>query len=98
MIATWIAKPGADDRINDLLSQLAAESRREPGCLAYIVHRSAGHRDQFVLYELYRDADALRGHGETAHFKRYVLGEASVLLASRNRVELDVVADGSLFE
>jgi len=29
VIATWIAKPGVDDRINDLLSQLAAESRRD---------------------------------------------------------------------
>src|SRR5260370_512828 len=73
LAATWISKLGAEDRIRNLLTHLAADSRQEPGCLTYIVHQSADDPLHFLLYEVYRDADALRAHGESAHFKRYVL-------------------------
>ena len=97
IVATWTAKPGAEDRVQGVLTQLAADSRREPGCLAYVVHQAADNKAQFLLYEVYRDADAVAAHGESRHFKRYVLGEAAELLMSHNRVELDSLSDGGLF-
>jgi quinol monooxygenase YgiN/catechol 2,3-dioxygenase-like lactoylglutathione lyase family enzyme len=95
LAATWIAKPGCEDRVKDLLRHLAAASSQEPGCLRYIVHQSEHNPAHFLLYEVYRDADALRAHSESPHFKRYVLGEAVALLQSRERLELNIVVDES---
>ena len=53
---------------------LAAESRREPGCVSYIPHHSEEDPDTIVIYEQYRDEEALAAHRETPHFKKYGVG------------------------
>lgn len=53
---------------------LAAESRREPGCVSYIPHTSEEDPDTIVIYEQYRDEEAFAAHRETPHFKKYAVG------------------------
>ena len=53
---------------------LAAESRREPGCVSYIPHHSEEDPDTIVIYEQYQDEEALAAHRETPHFKKYGVG------------------------
>ena len=53
---------------------LAVESRREPGCVSYIPHHSEEDPDTIVIYEQYRDEEALAAHRETPHFKKYAVG------------------------
>jgi quinol monooxygenase YgiN len=53
---------------------LAAESRREPGCVSYIPHHSEEDPDTIVIYEQYRDENALAAHRETPHFKKHAVG------------------------
>jgi len=53
---------------------LAVESRREPGCVSYIPHTSEEDPDTIVIYEQYRDEEALTAHRETPHFKKHAVG------------------------
>ena len=90
---TWIAKPGSEDRVKDILNRLARATSVEPGCLRYTVLQSIDDPRHFVLYEEYRDAAAVREHSESAHFQHLVVGEAVPLLESRERVEVGLLAD-----
>lgn len=53
---------------------LATESRREPGCVSYIPHHSEDDPDTIVIYEQYRDENALTAHRGSPHFKKYGIG------------------------
>ena len=87
----WVARTGSESRVKDLLASLAEETRREVGCLQYLVHQGVDDPASFYLYEVYRDADALSVHNQSDHFKRLVLVEAAPLLESRQRQELNLL-------
>jgi quinol monooxygenase YgiN len=82
---TWRAKPGHEDRVAEILGTVVRLSRAEPGCLLFQAHRSLDDPLEFFLYEQYVDEAAFKAHGESEHFKRWVLGEAVPLLESRER-------------
>lgn len=54
---------------------LAAESRREPGCVTYIPHQVQDDPDTILIYEQYRDPEALEAHRATEHFKKYAIAD-----------------------
>lgn len=62
-----------EDRANvaAALVLLATESRREPGCITYIPHQFQDDPDSFLIYEQYRDPQALEAHRASEHFIRY---------------------------
>ena len=65
--------PEDREQIAEDLRQLAAESRREPGCITYIPHHVEGDPDTVVIYEQYRDEDAQAAHRKTEHFRKYAV-------------------------
>ena len=42
---------------------------KDPGALAYVLHRDLKNPDKFYFYEKYADQKALEYHGSTPHFK-----------------------------
>lgn len=56
------------DTVVPILRELAAASRREPGCLGFDVNRSNDDPNAFILYERWTDAAALEAHYRTEHF------------------------------
>jgi len=60
--------------IADILHELTAASRQEPGCVTYIAHFVEGAPDTVLIYEQYKDAAALELHREAPHFKQYAIG------------------------
>jgi quinol monooxygenase YgiN len=89
--AQWNAKPGEEENVLGLLRTMAMESRKEPGCLMWRVHRSLDDPRTFFLYEVYDTPEALQAHAQTDHFKRYVLGDALNRLESRRREIYEVI-------
>jgi quinol monooxygenase YgiN len=69
-------KFAAEDRadIAECLRVLATASRQEPGCVSYVPHQVEDDPDTVVIFEQYRDAQALAAHRETEHFKKYAVG------------------------
>ena len=73
LAVVWVAKPGHEDEVATVFRKLEAESRREPGCLMYIVHRHKNDVARFFIYEQYRDDAALQAHKDSPHFQEYAV-------------------------
>jgi quinol monooxygenase YgiN len=74
--------------VADALRPLTAASRQEEGCISYIPHHVEGDPDTIVLYEQYRDEDALNAHRASAHFKKYCVEGLFQKMKSRDRENL----------
>ncbi|HVP44421.1 MAG TPA: putative quinol monooxygenase [Terriglobales bacterium] len=79
LAVTWKAHPGKEEEMKRVFSLLQAESRKEPGCLMYVVHRGREDRSRFFVYEQYKDEAALEAHRATPHFRLYARGELMTL-------------------
>ena len=89
LVVTWMAKAGHEAEVATVFSKLTEESRKEPGCVMYQVHRHKTEPRRFFIYEQYKDDAALEAHRTAPHF----LQDA--------RKELPKVAErveGNLFE
>ncbi len=63
--------PEDREEIRNILQQIAPASRLEPGCVNYIAHTVESDPDTVVIYEQYRDAEALEAHRSSAHFDQW---------------------------
>ncbi len=73
LAVVWVAKPAHENEVADVFRKLEADSRREPGCLMYIVHRQKDDPARFFIYEQYRDDAALQAHRDAPHFQEYAV-------------------------
>jgi len=71
LAVTWKSRPGHEADVTELFRTLTAESRKEPGCLMYQVHRQKDDSARFFIYEQYKDEAALEAHRQTPHFQEY---------------------------
>jgi quinol monooxygenase YgiN len=86
LMARYHAKEGQADLVERTLREMAdAVKANEPGCLVYRAARSTEDPDVFILYEEYRDEEALIAHRETAHFRDLIEGVIVPVLISRER-------------
>jgi autoinducer 2-degrading protein len=87
LAAYYFGTPGSGDTVAEKLKEMAVHVKAsEPGCLLYHANRSVDNPDNFLLYELYADDDALAAHRETPHFKEIIEGTIIPLLEKRERV------------
>jgi len=89
LAVTWMAKAGHDADVVPIFAKLTEESRKEPGCLMYQVHRHKTEPRRFFIYEQYKDDASLEAHRTAPHFLQFA------------RKELPKVADrveGHLYE
>ena len=75
LVVTWVAKNGREAETAALFSKLTEESRKEPGCVMYVVHRHRTEPRRFFIYEQYKDDAALEAHRAAPHFLQYVKKE-----------------------
>jgi len=67
----WVTKPGHEAEAAKIFRILTSESRKEPGCLMYVVHRHRSEPGRFFIYEQYTDDAALDAHRNSPHFLEY---------------------------
>ena len=67
-------RPEDREDIAAILRELAPLSREEPGCVSYIPHTVETDPDIVVIYEQYRDGEAVDAHRASPHFARYAVG------------------------
>jgi quinol monooxygenase YgiN len=91
LVAAWVGREGEEERIPALLAELRKHTLEEPGCLVYQPCRDRDDPRRFLIFEVYRDDDALQAHSESEHFRRLVLGEAVHLLVSRERTFYETI-------
>jgi quinol monooxygenase YgiN len=66
-----------------VLIHLRDGSRAEPGCVTFDVSRSTEDPNVFVLYEEWRDQEALDVHYKTAHFEKFGINGVRALASNR---------------
>jgi autoinducer 2-degrading protein len=71
LAVTWMAKTGRESEVAVLFEKLTAESRKEPGCVMYQVHKHKTEARRFFIYEQYKDDAALEAHRAAAHFLQF---------------------------
>lgn len=87
VVARIKAKPGMEKEVFEALTGLVAPTRREEGCICYILHRSTDDPAQFIFYENWIGTEALQRHMESPHFLAW-RARAADLLAEPPEVTL----------
>jgi quinol monooxygenase YgiN len=85
LVARMTAKDGEQDRAAEIIRELGAASREEPGVVRYVAHRDPDDPRVFLMYEHYRDKAAFEEHGRTEHFTRLGPGALFGLMEERRR-------------
>jgi autoinducer 2-degrading protein len=75
LAVTWMAKTGHEAEVADLFAKLTEESRKEPGCVMYQVHRHKTEPRRFFIYEQYENDAGLEAHRASQHFLKYAKRE-----------------------
>lgn len=75
LAVTWIAKVGREAEVANLFSKLTEESRKEPGCQMYLVHRHRTDPRRFFIYEQYQNDAGLEAHRAAPHFLQFAKKE-----------------------
>lgn len=79
LVGTARAKAGCGDALEQRLVSLVAPTRREPGALAYHVHRDRADRDLFVFYEAWSSVQTLRQHLAQPYIQEFLAERQSYL-------------------
>ncbi len=83
LFARWQVKEGQMATVLELLPALVANTRKEKGNLQYHIYQNNTDGNQLLLFEAYRDKDAVDAHRSSDHFKQIVLEQIVPLLESR---------------
>lgn len=76
IIAKHRAKPGQAEALEKRMIEDLKLTRAEPGALQFHIHRDRFDPNLFVIYEVWRDIDALREHFEKPYVKNFVADSA----------------------
>jgi quinol monooxygenase YgiN len=78
--------------LEEILRNLAEASRREPGCVTFVPHQLQEDPNTVLIYEQYRDDEALAAHRDSAHFKKYAVGGLYQRMKERSMENLIALA------
>ncbi len=93
VIAHYQAKADEVDTVARLLSDLAAESRKEPQNLSYDFFQGVEDKAHFVILERYADAAGFAAHREYPHFQTIGAGQIIPRLVHRSIESYEGSAD-----
>lgn len=83
IFAKWQVKSGQLDQILPVLEASAPKSRDEEGNLSYQAHQTIEDEHCILLFETYRDQEALEFHRDSPHFQELGLNTIVPLLSHR---------------
>ena len=89
LAVTWMAKVGHEAEVAAIFAKLAEESRKEPGCVVYQVHRHKTEPRRYFIYEQYKDDAALEAHRAAPHFLQH---------ANKDLPKVGERVEGNLYE
>ncbi len=69
LTAAVVAKEGKEDQVKEILASIVEPTRKEKGCVHYLLHQAADDKKKFMFYEVWASRDALKQHGQTPHLK-----------------------------
>ena len=79
-----LTKAGLEVEVARTFRPLIEASRKEPGCLMYIVHQRKDDPRHFLVYEQYKDEAAVDSHRESPHFLKYATHGVYTMIEERD--------------
>jgi quinol monooxygenase YgiN len=70
VVAKSILKDGKTDEFKNLTRELIDETRKEKGCIEYVLYEDIENEGVFTFIEKWEDMDCLEAHFQSEHFKR----------------------------
>jgi quinol monooxygenase YgiN len=89
--AFWETNPGEEDSVAAVLRQFLPQAQQEQGVKEFQIHQNVSKPREFFFYEVFTGEAAFAAHQQTAHFKRFILGEAIPKLAKRERSQFQFI-------
>lgn len=89
MLATIVlvdVVPGCEEAFAEITRYNHENSRKEPGNVRFDVLHDNKNPSHYVLYEVYRDADAAAAHKETEHYKKWRETVAPMMATPRQSI------------
>jgi quinol monooxygenase YgiN len=71
VVAIFVAKPGKEEELRQVLEANVEPTRKERGALQYDLHRDIDEPRRFIFVERWESEDALEAHGKSAHIQAY---------------------------
>ena len=72
VVATFVAKPGQEEKLKEALQGLVEPTRKERGALQYDLHRDLERTARrFVFFERWESEAALEEHGRSPHIEAH---------------------------
>ncbi len=92
VVARITAKDDKQDEVLSVLKDLVSRARDESGTVAYALHRHQSDPSVFLVYEQYKDVDALVEHSSTDYFKK-AFKTLGPLMAEKPAIEMFDLVD-----
>ena len=83
VFAKWQIKQGELITVLNLLPEVVEKSKSEEGNLFYEILQDNSDVNTLILFEGYKDEDALAEHRNSEHFQTIVIGKIVPLLKNR---------------
>jgi quinol monooxygenase YgiN len=87
VVALMKAQAGKEQEMEKALRDMIPKVETEEGTLAYALHRVKKEPQKFLMYEKYRDKEALKHHSSTPYFTE-LFGKIGHLLDGTPTIEI----------
>jgi quinol monooxygenase YgiN len=87
VVAKMNAKVGKENEMEEALRNIIPKVESEEGTLAYVLHRMKKKPQNFLMYEKYRDKEALAFHSSTPYFAE-LFGKIAPLMDGDPAIEV----------
>lgn len=89
--ARWQVKEGELPTVLNMMKEVAEQSSQEDGNLFYKLHQSQSDRNTLILFEGYKNSEAIEIHRNSEYFKKLVLEQIVPLLENREVILMDKI-------
>lgn len=67
ILVTFKVKAGNEQKFEAAFAPCLVATRKEPGCVAYVLNRDTEHTSNYVMYESFKGIPALEAHMKEKH-------------------------------
>ena len=94
LIVHFTVNPGSEQTARRLMKGMETETRKEPGCRAYVGLQSRDNPLAFSFYEEYDDQATMDAHWASPYFAEHVTNGLMPLCATREMMLHTMVSEG----
>jgi quinol monooxygenase YgiN len=85
LLVQFTVTPGSEQRAHNFIEKMQEHTRREVGCRMYLGHKSSEQPRRFILYEQYKNKEALDAHRAAPYFRDYITNGLGKLMENVTR-------------